>query len=330
MKCAANIGLMCRVISTAWLLVVGAANPSFGQNAPAAATSTNAPAGGIDISSLLAKEAKDEFAISADYFRPEGDITVPVNFNVPGQPKEVINPGISGDFFGSTLSYSRGDTWFVDLSYSEGSYSKNDSVPITRAGSEGVSVSRDENWYQADVRYAFPWLRGKRLSAYVRAGISYMPATVHVDTIGLPTEVINETDKFNDLTGNLGFGVGYALFKNSRWAISLQLEGDGLYGDRSQSVSENEAFASGFVNGSPSFGSPVSASTHLDNDLWGGSTRGTIRIQYYLGKARLARLFLDGGMGADYLAVDYSKYGFGSPGELFWGPYVKLGLRVSF
>jgi hypothetical protein len=108
------------------------------------------------------------------------------------------------------------------------------------------------------------------------------------------------------------------------------LEGDGFYGDRSQSASGAISPEVGYFKGNPISGPATPFSVNFDNDLWGGTARGTVRLQYYLGKARLARLFLDAGMQANYSSIDYTKFGLGNPSELLWGPYVKFGLRVSF
>lgn len=328
------------------LLALTVAGPLFGQTFPgveqspatnAASTGTNMS--GIDISSLLAKEAKNELAISGDYLLGEGHVTIPIGFALNSRgfaARPVIeSPNFTGNYFGGSMSYSYGDAWFFDVSYAMARYNGDvDVPPLTFPGiSQIISThySIDEDWYQAYVRYGFPALRGKRIAAYVRAGVSYVPTTLDVSPNQLATLNYAEHDEYYDITGNIGFGVAYSLIRKSRLTLGLQLEGEGFYGERNQSDTESASVPSTVVVlGQPASVAHPTDSTTIDNTLWGGTALVALRLQYYLGRARLARVFLEGGMLGTYTTVGYSKYGFGDPDELLYGPYVKVGLRVSF
>ena len=129
----------------------------------------------------------------------------------------------------------------------------------------------------------------------------------------------NQTDDTQDILGNLGFGLGYSPYISGRTRVLLQLEGEGFFGHRFQDTHENL----------PTQDPPVSApSASIDNDLYGGIGRATVRFQYALGAARLLKAFADVGIETKYTIITYS--GHGSPDELLWGPYVRVGLRYSF
>jgi hypothetical protein len=185
-----------------------------------------------------------------------------------------------------------------------------------------ADFTKDEDWYQAYVRYSFPRLRGKQFNAYLRVGISYVPADLRFVSresdpeSGLP--VYQQDNATEDFLGNIGFGVTYYLHQGRRANFGLQLEGEGFYGHRWQDCHEILP------------GSGVDATTSVENDLYGGIGRLTARFEYRLGRSGLLRLFADAGMAVKYSAIDYSDNGLGTHDELLWGPYVKAGLRYSF
>ena len=65
-----------------------------------------------------------------------------------------------------------------------------------------------DTWYQAFVRYTPTRLQGKKLSAYFRAGFTYVDSQMTDKTVipnlGLYEQKVDATD----LLGNLGIGVG--------------------------------------------------------------------------------------------------------------------------
>lgn len=236
----------------------------------------------------------------------------------------VVKPDRESSYYGGTLSYSYKYAWYVDLSYQHGSSSG--SLDLNYSPSFPSLPSEfqiDDNWYQAYVRYAFPGLRGKRLSAYLRAGVSYVDSEMNDATVFPNIGAYSQTDKTKDLLGNLGFGVGYSVYSSRRLRVGLQLEGEGFFGQRSQKSLESLAGLS------PS----VLQEASIDNTLYGGIGRGTVRVEYRLGHSGFFRIFADAGMQAKFTEVDYPSTGsFASEsfGEILWGPYVKLGARYSF
>ena len=131
-------------------------------------------------------------------------------------------------------------------------------------------------------------------------------------------QLYRQTDTTDDILGNLGFGVAYSLYRTSRLKTSLQFEGEGFYGRRSQDSLEVVPIAPGFQY----------KHAKIDNDLYGGIGRMTARFEYSLGRSGLFKLFADGGVQGKFTLINYS--GLGSFDELLWGPYAKVGFRYSF
>jgi hypothetical protein len=101
--------------------------------------------------------------------------------------------------------------------------------------------------------------------------------------------------------------------------MSLQFEGEGFYGSRSQESLET------LPGIDPNF--PYTTAK-IDNTLYGGIGRATVRLEYRLGRSGLFKVFGDAGVQATYTQIEYS--GLGTFNELLWGPYVKLGVRYDF
>lgn len=296
-----------------------------------ASTDTNAPAefSPLMMPGLMLKPApKNEISVSADYLLGQGEVTLPIGFSlvksVPIPPGSgatfplVSTADRDSDYYGATISYSFGQAWYMDVSYAQGESSGD--VPIN-FGPGLVLPSQftiEDTSYQAYVRYTFPRLQGKRLSAYVRAGITYVEAELTDRTIHPAFGVYTQQDDTEDILGNIGFGVSYALYVRGAMRLGVQAEGEGFYGIRSQDTLET-------VTGI----TPVPDS--LDNNLYGGSGRLTLRFQYAFGKERLLKAFLDGGVQGKYTQIEYDGASNGSTfDELLWGPYVKVGIRYSF
>jgi hypothetical protein len=301
------------------------------QPAPVAASAASAAATApADMSipatpSLKApKVAKNEVSVSGDFLYGTGTVTVPLGYSVAKtltlgnlasiQPT-ATSVSRNSDYLGGTISYSYLHAWFIDLSYEHGTSSGNVPIKAGFLGDVNSSFTINDEWYQAYLRYAFPALRGKRLSAYLRAGASFVKADLNVNA----QDVYRQTDSTTDILGNAGFGVGYSLYASRRFILSLQVEGEGFVGERSQKSKEILSADAGLT--------PVGAS--INNNLYGGIGRGTIHFEYRLGQANRFRVFADAGAQAKFTEITYPS-GAGTFNELLWGPYAKLGLRYSF
>lgn len=272
------------------------------------------------------KATKHEISVSADYLLGQGDVTLPLGFSlakVPGLGANIVpnvaKPDRDSDYYGATISYSFGQAWYLDLGYARGTSSGDVDVLLGPPPALPSSFKIDDTLYQAYVRYTFPRLRGKRLSIYLRAGVSLVEAEL-TDTTTIPAlGLYKQTDDTRDILGNLGFGVGYSLYTSRRVRLGLQVEGEGFYGQRSQDSLEV------LPQAGPGF--PFKTAK-IDNDLYGGIGRGTLRFEYRLGQSGLFKIFADGGAQVKYTTIDYS--GLGSYDEILWGPYVKVGMRYAF
>lgn len=269
---------------------------------------------------------KNEISFSGDFMIGEGQVTLPIGYslnkslNVPNANLPlpiVIKPTRSSDYFGATLSYSYGQAWYFDLSYAHGHSAGNQTLEFGSLGSGSGSFSIDDDWYQAYVRYAFPRLRGKRLSAYLRAGATYIQSTLD-DASTTPAGYYTQNDKSTEIRGNLGAGLAYTLYSSRRFRCGLAVEGEGFYGNRSQDSLETLNQDYGLT--------PVSA--NINNTLYGGIGRAVVHFEFKLGHTGLLKTFLDAGGEANYTMINYPSAG--TFDELLWGPYVKVGLRYSF
>jgi hypothetical protein len=101
--------------------------------------------------------------------------------------------------------------------------------------------------------------------------------------------------------------------------VGLQAEAEGFFGTREQDLTES------FPNAGISL-----PSASIDNTLYGGIGRGTVRLEYRLGKSGLLRAFLDAGAQVKFTRIDYPDVAEDTFDELLWGPYAKLGLSYSF
>lgn len=269
------------------------------------------------------KPAKHEISASGDFFFGDGKVSVPFGYSI-GQS---LPPGVTVNktaaladrtsvYFGGTVSYSYGQAWYFDVSYLQGQQTaQNDvSVPFTLNGPMQPSFDIKDDWYQAYVRYTFPKLRGKPFSAYLRVGFSYVQADLTADA---PTVGYHQSDKTTDMLGNVGFGVAYNVFNGRRFRVYLQAEGEGFGGTRNQDTLETLSANSG---------TPQTAT--INNTIYGGIGRATVRLEYRLGSSGLFKLFTDGGYQARFNQINYP--GIGSQSERLMGPYVKIGARYSF
>lgn len=275
------------------------------------------------------KATKHQVSLSGDYFLGKGDVTLPQGFALfksgffPGVNPVVAKPERAADYLGATLSYSYGQSWYLDIGYSQGKSTGN--VPVG-LGAVDSAFTIDETAYQAYIRYVPSALRGKRLSAYARVGVSYVDSKMTDELTSPLFGFYREDVKATDLLGSVGFGVGYRLFNVGRFRLGLQAEADGFYGNRSQDVTES------FPNVPLTL--PI---VTIDNTLYGGIGRGTIRMEYRFGRSGLLRMFMDAGVQAKYTLIEYPSGTFDDKNapqtnfkELLWGPYAKLGVSYSF
>jgi hypothetical protein len=293
------------------------------------------------------KSYKNEISASADFLLGEGYVTLPVFYSLQKAPNQVpgsiisqltpfiASPDRNSDYFGGTVSYSRGQSLFLDLSYAHGTSSGDQQLNGERFANPTTHFSIDDDYYQAFIRYVPKRLLTTRYFAYLRGGVSYVKATLQDQaTFPQPVGRYSQTDNTTDILGNFGFGLGRYIYRGERLRVALQLEGEGFYGVRSQDTQESlPDFKTNFprpgIHPNPITGPTVS----FDDDLYGGIGRGTVRVQYAFGKLGLLKAFGDFGAEAKYTLIHYPGTGTfsgGSFNELLWGPYVKVGLRYDF
>jgi hypothetical protein len=271
----------------------------------------------------MPRPRRNEISVSGDYFLGQGNVTLPFGFSlhesgVGGIQNDAAQPDRTSSYFGGTVSYSYGQAWYLDLGYANGSSSGDVNAKLGGRNDLPSHFSIDDTWYQGYLRYTFPSLRGKKLSAYLRAGFSYVDATLNDATVIPVLGRYHQNDKTQDYIGSVGFGAGYSLYSTRRIRLGLQAEGEGFYGQRTQKSLE--------VLEDAGVGTIFKTAT-INNDLYGGIGRATLRFEYRFGSGAF-RAFADGGFQAKFTIVNYP--GIGSFNELLWGPYVKAGIRYSF
>jgi len=300
-----------------------------GTTAPATPPTQPAP----DLSSTTAaplaapKATKHEIFVSGDFLLGQGTVTLPVGFglkqslNIPDFVPSALSADRSSTYYGGTVSYSYGQRWYVDLSYVHGESSGSQTIDAGWLGQLPTDFTITDEWFQAYVRYAFRSRPGNPWFAYLRAGASFVQADLSIIDALLPNgDIYNQKDKTQDVLGNFGFGLGYWLYRSPRMKLGLQFEGEGFYGTRSQKSLEELKQDTGLAVGTD----------NIDNTLYGGIGRVTMRLELPLGHSGLFKVFMDGGVQGRYTLITYPKISGSAPNELLWGPYVKLGLRYAF
>ena len=299
-------------------------------NAPAVAT----PAASAESSTanpaklLIKKPRRDQISVSGDYSIEQGKITMPIGYSLKSSLQGisaptplVATPKRSSDYYGGTLSYSYGRTWFLDLSYAQGTSTGTQGLPASSlGGSPTGNFTLDDDWYQAYVRYSPLWLSGGKWTGYARLGGTYVDSKLTYDSTSPSTVqgIYHQTDNTTDIYGNVGLGATYALHHWGHFRIGLQAEMEAFGGERSQDSLETLYNDIGLT--------PVTA--HISNTVFGGIGRGTVHMEYQLGSSGACRMFLDGGIQYQYSEISYP--GLGNQSETLWGPYVKLGFSYSF
>ena len=272
------------------------------------------------------KSTKHEISVSGDLTMGQGQVTLPLGYSLKetlgsagvSVPVSAFTADRSSIYYGGTVSYSYGQAWYIDLSFAHGESSGNQSIDTGALGSMDSDFKITDDWLQAYVRYTFPGLRGKRLSAYLRAGGTYVQADLKDDASSPAVGRYTQTDKTKDLLGNVGFGLGYSLYTTRRARFGIQFEGEGFFGNRTQDSLEFLSADEGLEF----------KSANISNTLYGGIGRATFRFEYRLGASGLFKIFADGGGQMRYTLVNYPDAG--SSTELLWGPYIKLGVRYAF
>jgi hypothetical protein len=270
------------------------------------------------------KATKNEVAVSGDFMFGDGTVSLPLGYSLKESLKSSATPvgaftvPRNSIYYGATASYSYGQAWYVDLSYAQGTSSGNQTIDTGSLGSLQSAFTLDDTYYQLYLRYAFPQLRGKRFSAYLRGGISYITATLTDDASSPAVGRYRQNDSTTDILGNIGLGLGYSLYTKGRFRLGLQGDLEAFYGERTQNTLESLSGDTGVTF----------VSANLNDSLYGVIARATLRAEYRLGHSGLFKLFGDVGVQGQFTEVDYP--GAGTKNEDVYGLYGKLGLRYSF
>jgi hypothetical protein len=315
------------LLAVAGLLTLPPAAPA--QDTPAAPPPTTAGLDNFGSTNaiVIAKPRRNQISVSGDFSLEQGKISIPIGYSLNAAlaangfsktTEFVASAKRSSDYYGGTVSYSHGQAWFFDISYAQGKSTGTQDIPFGSYGSGTGNFTLDDDWYQAYVRYAFPKLRGKKLSAYVRAGGTYVDSNLTFDGITSYEGLYHQSDKTTDYYGNLGLGATYAFYTRGRFSAGLQGELEAFGGQRTQKSLESLPADPGLT--------PVP--DNIDNTVYGGIGRGTLHLEYRVGSSGLCRLFMDAGAQYQYSEISYPSGG--DKSETLFGPYVKLGLRYSF
>ena len=259
---------------------------------------------------------------SADFMYGTGTITVPVGYAFNGVQRSALTADRSTVYYGGTLSYSYGRSWYIDFSGEDGRSTGSTTLSIPGLlGTIPASFNVNDTWYQIYLRYNFKsFLAGTRFTAYLRGGVSLVKATLDTVNDSFPGfgqgGFYTEKDNTFDTLGQVGFGLTYSLYSTTRLKVGLQLEVEGFAGNRNQDITEN------FVP----HNNPVSAT--INNTVYGALGRLTLHGEYRLGQSGRWRLTGDLGVMTKNSWVSYP--GFGTRPELLYGPYGKIGASFVF
>jgi hypothetical protein len=312
--------------------------PGGGSQPPSGATNTNQPPASTGMAAdqspaplpvpilQAPKPRENVISASGDFLFGQGTVSFPLGYSLKKSLNgfSQLTPGAftvprNSVYYGGTVSYSYGQAWYVDFSYSKGNTTGSKDIPLGELGTLPSTFSIDDSWYQLYLKYTFPQLRGKRFSAYLRAGATYISAKLD-DTSSSPEfEQYTQSDKTDEIQGNFGFGLGYSIYTARRLRLGVQFEGEGFYGYRQQKSLEDLTGDFGLA--------PQTAD--INNTLYGGLGRATLHAEYRLGRSGFFRIIGEGGVEGRYSEITYPNGG-GSQTESLWGPYVKLGISYAF
>lgn len=275
------------------------------------------------------KVYQNEVSASADFMFGTGTITVPIGYAFHSQNSQILVNAISANrstvYYGGTVSYSYGRSWYLDFSAEDGRSTGSTSITIPGAnGSIPASFNVNDTWYQLYLRYNFQnFLAGTRFRAFLRGGVSLVDATLTTVNKGLNIgqhygagDFYSEHDDTSDYLGNLGFGLTYSLYSTVRLKMGLQLDGEGFGGDRSQDI--NETYVP----------SNHSAGTTIHDTVYGTIGALTLHADFRLGQSGRWKMTGDVGGMTKYSFVTYPEAG--TKEELLYGPYVKVGASYVF
>lgn len=280
--------------------------------------------------------------VSGDYLIGYGKLSLPFAFAVAkgglGPTTPTVNLGDrDSTYYGGTISYSHDTKLFFDFSFSRGTSTADTPQRLAGYDFRRVEYEIDDDWYQFYIRYSFSPLdidKLSKLSAYLRAGVTYVDTELSADGKNADFGVAyGQRNEFADIQGNFGLGISYAVIDESKVRLSLFGEAEGFAGTRNQDIEEDLTQAGLRVPGSP-------FKDTLDNVMYGGLGRFSIRFEYFpRGRQGRLRLFADGGVQYRYTRIQYDEApgAGGDPsfdeqdfGEVLWGPYVKAGIRFAF
>src|SRR5262249_41090097 len=144
------------------------------------------PTAAQEMSIPTSSPRKNEVSASGDFLYGLGYVTMPFffslrEFNSPSTGSAFTNlhpfvasPPRNSTYEGVTLSYSRGQSWFLDLSYAHGNSSGTVDIQGNRFPPTTTQFSIDDKWYQAFVRYVPKRFLTTPWTVYLRAGFSYV------------------------------------------------------------------------------------------------------------------------------------------------------------
>jgi hypothetical protein len=287
------------------------------------------------------RDRRHRVAASADYLFGFGHVALPTGWSL--LTTEPGAQGIEGfeksdresDYFGATISYAWDNRVFVEASYIKGRTSGTESLEwlVPESGAES-SYRLDDEWYQIHLRFLLSRPEA-RLSSFVRLAVSYVEADTSTFNLGVlgfgDGDLYLRSTSSRDVLGGVGFGLAYELFATHRVSVRAQLEGEGFYGKRDQSLRERAFDLQGFGVKLP------------EADLYGGQARLTVRVDLLpIRRLDALRTYIDFGMQSRYMEIRYpsdtipeisesiSRFESQTEDELLWGPYVKVGLNYSF
>ena len=317
-------------IATVAASLMGMGTGLQAQSAAPPAASASATDTAVPAPMVVPKVFKNELGFTADFMYGEGTITLPVGYSLakalPGGnlPSQVITANRSTVYYGGTVSYSYGRSWFLDLSYEDGTSTGSQKFNFDNTlldglpGHQNAAFNYNDDWYQLYLRYNFQnwqWLTDKGFKSYLRGGVSLVDATL---TASIPS-YYSQTDDTKDILGNIGFGLTYTVYARPRFKLGLQVEGEGSFGERSQDSTEDL----------PQDANLSTSRASINNTLYGGIGRGTLHADWRVGHSGRWKLTGDLGVQAKFTKINYPNAG-SSPDEYLWGPYVKIGASYVF
>ena len=283
-----------------------------------------------------------EVGVSGDFLYGNGYVQLPLgealfrsssigNLGGLGVGKFTTADRKSAIYYGGTLSESIGKTWFLDMSYYQGTTegALND-LRVFGFDRLNSHYKLSDQYYQLFGKYAFPQFSGTRFAAYLKLGVTYTDNTANVDynTYPAPASGVYES-KSNDYLGNIGVGGEYYLYRGDSFKVTVMTEGEVFGGLRKSEIHESLSIP-GILYATGSF--------NQDSIVYGGVGRVVLRLVKSLGREGRWKLNADLGFQGKYLINEFDSLaseitdGIGKSRsnvhgtELLWGPYGRVGL----